>query len=148
MNKISILIMFISSFILGYFLNETISLTRNITNNKHKMYMALFMAFQMALIEFLMIFYFMDYFNIYLLGALLIGVIYTGYKLRTLNFLDDKQLLLAMIEHHQNAIEMVDANDKYYRTKPSAPRFNELKYNIKTTQEKEIAQMYHMLRYY
>lgn len=140
----SVVVMFVASFILSYYINETISLRRNITTNKHKLYMSLFMAFQMGLVELLMHYYYMKSTNIYLLIILIIGIVYTGYQLYTLKFLNDKQFLLAMIEHHQNAIEMVDAHNKYYQT--TNPRLSELLNNIKISQQQEIKDMYYMLK--
>ena len=140
----SVVIMFVASFILSYYINETISLRRNITTNKHKLYMALFMAFQMGLIELLMHYYYMGSMNIYLLILLIIGIAYTGHQLYTLKFLNDKQFLLAMIEHHQNAIEMVNAHEKYYHT--TNPQLIKLLDQIKNSQQKEIINMYSMLK--
>ena len=140
----SVGIMFATSFILAYFINETLPIKKNVTNNMHKFYMSLAMAFQMALIELLMHYYYMGTFNIYLLIILIMGVVYTVHKLYTLNFLDEKQLLLAMIEHHENAIAMVDAHYKYYPA--GNPLFNEFINNIKSVQEREIQYMYKLLR--
>lgn len=106
---IMVFIMVVASFVLGYFINETISIKNNITNNMHKFYMALFMAMQMGIIELLMHMYMHNYItqtNLILLTGLSVVLLYTGYKLVTLNFLDDKQFLLAMIEHHENALAM------------------------------------------
>lgn len=140
----SVIIMFVSSFLLGYFVNETIALRKNITINQHKLYMSLFMAFQMALIELLMHYYYTGTTNVYLLIVLILGIIIIGYKLYTLNFLDNKQFLLAMIEHHENAIAMVNANDKYYGSKSSL--LQQLKNNIKSSQNGEIQLMYQLLQ--
>lgn len=142
----SVAIMFVASFALSYWINETISLKRNITTNKHKFMMSLFMAFQMALVELLMHYYFMGTTNIYLLIIILLGIAYSGYQLYTLRFLNDKQFLLAMIEHHENAIAMVNANKKYYDT--TNPDLIKLMDNIQESQEKEIADMWSILKNY
>ena len=143
MNYSSVFIMFIASFVLSYFVTENISIKRNITNNKHKLYMSLFMAFHMALIELLMYFYFMGTFNIYYLGILGIGCLWSGYQLATLRFLDDREYLLAMIEHHENAIAMSEAHDEYYQTRD--PEIRKLIDGITKTQEMEINLMKKLL---
>jgi hypothetical protein len=101
------------------------------------------MAFQMALVEFLMYSYYMESLNIYLLLILMLGTIYTGYKLTTLNFLDDRQFLLAMIEHHENAIVMANAHNKYYPSHNQS--LNKLTSDIRSTQQNEIQLMYDIL---
>lgn len=142
----SVLIMFIASFVLSYAINESISLDKNITNNMHKFYMSLFMAFQMALIELIMYYYFMGSTRgmPILFAVLVAGVLYSGYKLRTLNFLDSKQYLLSMISHHQNALAMSEAYDKYYQT--HNPRLRQLIDNIVISQTNEINLMRQLLK--
>jgi hypothetical protein len=135
-------IMFVSSFLLSYYLNETISLKRNITSNQHKFYMSLFMALQMVLIEIAMYYYFMNESNVYLLIVVIIGLIYVGHKLYTLNFLSsDKQFLLGMIEHHENAIAMSKAHNRTNK-RSVVSRFAD---QIIKAQDNEINQMYQML---
>jgi len=137
--ELPVAIMFISSLILGYFINETLPLTKNITNNEHKLYMSLLMAFEMTIVELSMYIYFTKSYDFKIIMMMIIficGLLFVGYKLKTLNFLDDKQYMLAMIEHHENAIAMSNAHDKYYVT--NNPRLANLINNIKKTQNEEI----------
>lgn len=142
--KLAVIIMIVSSFILSYYVTESISLKKNITNNMHKFYMGLFMAVLMGMIELCMYYYFSKSFdNYYLFVFLIICIIFFGYKLRTLNFLDDKQFLLSMIEHHENAIVMANAHNKYYKT--NNPELINLINNIQKNQTDEINLMYRLL---
>ena len=146
MLNYSVAIMFIMSLVLAYYITTPISLDKYITNSRHKFYMGLFMAFQMGLIELGMYYYFMGTINFYLLTILLAGLIYTGYKLRTLNFLDDKQFMLAMIEHHANALAMSNAHNYYYRT--TNKEIQDLINTILTSQDDQIKLMYRLLKNY
>lgn len=145
--NLSIIIMLSVSFVASYYLTENISLKKNITNNMYKFYMALFMAFIMAFFEILLYYYFSNKANHnYLLLFIAFGMMFFGYKLYTLNFLDDKEFLLSMIEHHEHAIIMADAHDKYYKT--NDPQLNSLIDNIKKNQTEEIDLMHKLLKKY
>ena len=139
---IPVLIMFIASFVLGYFINETISIRKNRTSNAMKLYMSLLMAFQMAMIELLMFYYFNKQFsNSILFSFLLVGILFSGYQLWSLNFLNKRQFLLSMIEHHENAVVMA----KKLYNKTDDKQFNDLLKRIIDGQEDEIHTMYHLL---
>ena len=127
----------IVSILLNYYVNETILLDKNITNNLHKFYMSVFMGIQMGIME---IFMHHDHLNINNMVVYLIimsGALYYVYKrLQTLDFMNDQEFLLAMIEHHENAIVMVD------KARPNIS-FKLLPFidNIKRVQTKEIQYM-------
>lgn len=64
----------------------------------------------MRLLELIMMYLFhgLSQMEIYLMIFLIISTIIIGNKLKTLDFLDEKQFLLSMIEHHENAIVMAN----------------------------------------
>lgn len=128
----------------SYYINESISLERNITDNMHKLYMALFMSCQMGILELGMMYLLhgLSQIEMYAMIFLIISTIIIGNKLKTLDFLDEKQFLLSMIEHHENAIVM--ANKTINKVKD--PELITLLNNIRTTQNQEIEQMNNMLK--
>jgi len=142
---VSIIIMIILTIILGYYINSTISLKKYKTNNYHKLYMSIFMGLQMGLIEILMIFW-MKGFQYYLIpfsSILIIFTVFTGYKLYTLDFLeDDEQFIKSMIEHHSLALSMTNK----IKNKTKNPKLKVIAEDILSSQEKQIKEMYDMIQ--
>jgi len=138
-------LMILVSIWLAYYVNAVISLRKYTTDNLNKFYMAVFMGLQMGLIELL--------FFVLLLGGkitnvtiiifitLVIGIVFIGYKLYTLDFMrDDEQFMLAMIEHHSMALSMADKNQT------QNPRLKKIIADIKASQEAQIKEMYDILQ--
>ena len=127
--------MFLINFIIGYF-SMSIMISKNFTNNLNKLYIALFMTLLMTIGESFM----MNSYNINLLIILLLSFIF-AYLIREQIFINDKQFLKSMIEHHQMAIVM--SQKLKYKTKNQ--QLLQLLNNIENTQEKEIKEMKNML---
>jgi hypothetical protein len=140
----SVIFMFIASVIIAYFItmNVMISKIKHISNNLVKIYHSLFMGVLMASIEVLM---FMLYMNsatfMWLLVLLVILCVILFFIIRDQVGVNEREFLLAMIEHHSMAIQMVDKTID----SASTPAVVELMTNIRTTQLEEIKIMENLL---
>lgn len=142
---ISVTIMIIASIIIGYYLTMTILLSKNKTNNLNKVYQSLLMGFWMGLVEIFMFMVLMkryDKYYVILTIFLLLGVIILTYLVVTQTFINEKQYLLSMIEHHQMAVDM---SDKLKANQEITPEVESLVDEIIKTQKDEIDQMYDFL---
>lgn len=72
-----------------------------------------------------------------------IAAIWCCYKLVILNFVDDRQYLLTMIEHNAHAIAIADAHETYHPSRNA--ELTKLIKTIRHTQEEEIEHMYQLL---
>ena len=140
MNLIySIVMMFVGSFLIQYFIMSRImtNIKEDITKSRGKIYMSLIMATLMCLLEIFMhdMYNFMFSWYYYLFFfVLLIGLIFI-YKKQL--FIDDKNYLEEMIEHHSMAL--LTSNEIVGKTTDDKVKL--LATNIIKTQEREIEQM-------
>ncbi len=143
---ISVTVMVIASIIIGYFItmNVLINVRNNITDNLLKIYQSLLMGFLMGAIEIGMIIFILklyDFFYIMLLlillliSAILVYVIY--YQIG----INENQFMLAMIEHHSMALQMVNG----VKPKTTDPELLSIMDEILESQQREIDQMKNIL---
>ena len=113
----------------------------NITKSTGKIYISLIMASLMSLLEILMhdIYHLYFSWNYYLVFIIIIALIILLYKKQY--FIDDKNYLNEMIEHHSMAI--LTSGEIINKTKDD--KVKTFANNIIKTQEKEIEQMKQML---
>ena len=135
----SITTMFIGSFVIQYFVMSFIMSNdiSNITNSIGKFYLSIIMALFMVLFELIMMYansiYKMGY--LYVLLIILIFIFIYLYKYQI--FIDDKQYVNEMIEHHSMAI----LTSKQILQKSKNKEFTDLAKNIIYTQQHEIEKM-------
>lgn len=112
--------MFVGSFLIQYFLMSPIMVNNNmyITNNLSKGYLAVIMALFMVLLETFMHDYHYNIYSyhiLYALSLIFIGLIIYFYRKQI--YVNDRQYLLNMIEHHSMAIltseEILKKTDNY-----------------------------------
>ena len=140
MNLIySIVMMFVGSFLIQYFIMSRImtNIKEDITKSTGKIYMSLIMASLMSLLEILMhdMYNFMFSWHYYLFFFVLLIALIFMYKKQL--FIDDKNYLEEMIEHHSMAL--LTSNEIIGKTKDDKVKL--LATNIIKTQEREIEQM-------
>jgi hypothetical protein len=140
MNLIySIVMMFIGSFLIQYFIMSRImtNIKEDITKSRGKIYMSLIMATLMCLLEIFMhdIYNFMFSWHYYLFFIALLVVLVYIYRKQL--FIDDKNYLEEMIEHHSMAL--LTSGEIIGKT--SDDKVKLLATNIIKTQEREIEQM-------
>ena len=140
MNLIySIVMMFVGSFLIQYFIMSRImtNIKEDITKSTGKIYMSLIMASLMSLLEILMhdMYNFMFSWHYYLFFFVLLIALIFIYKKQL--FIDDKNYLEEMIEHHSMAL--LTSNEIIGKTKDDKVKL--LATNIIKTQEREIEQM-------
>ena len=140
MNLIySIVMMFIGSFLIQYFIMSRImtNIKEDITKSTGKIYMSLIMASLMSLLEILMhdMYNFMFSWHYYLFFFVLLIALIFIYKKQL--FIDDKNYLEEMIEHHSMAL--LTSNEIVGKTTDDKVKL--LATNIIKTQEREIEQM-------
>lgn len=140
----TIIIMFIGSFIIQYFLMPPIMVNnyKYVTNNIAKAYMATIMALFMVLLEIMMHDHSYHVFSSYWYISLFVLISILIYLYRKQVYVDDKQYLEGMIEHHSMALltseEILKKTDSYDVAK--------LAKNIIQTQTDEIDAMKRLLR--
>jgi len=134
-------LMVIVSFVIGYFTMTAIN-TKNVTCNLNKVYGATLMALLMGVYEI----YMMNgskhtsrrddgsFGPVIIILTLLIASIIVFYLIRNQTFINDKQFYLAMIEHHQMALEMAGK----IKEKTKDPELQTLASNILKSQQSEI----------
>ena len=143
---IIILITFLVAFLLAYYFAHTISINKNITSNIRKLYAALFMACIMSSFEILILLIIgKGNLIIVFLGIIfLVAAIFIGYQLKTLRFMNEKQLLLTMIEHSETSKNIVDK----LLNKTNDEELNTLLQKIDKDKRSEIEKMYELLKRY
>ena len=140
MNLIySIVMMFVGSFLIQYFIMSRImtNIKEDITKSRGKIYMSLIMATLMSLLEILMhdMYNFMFSWHYYLFFFILLIALIFIYKKQL--FIDDKNYLEEMIEHHSMAL--LTSGEIVGKTTDDKVKL--LATNIIKTQEREIEQM-------
>ena len=141
----SLLVMMIGSVIIQMFVMSGIMTNsyKNITFSLGKFYMSVIMALLMGLLEVIMHDNHMRVISIYyylFLGFLLVIFIYLY---RNQAYIEDKDYLNEMIEHHSMAI----LTSEEILQKTNSERVKKLAQNIITTQEKEINYMKELIKY-
>lgn len=115
----TIWIMFIFSFFIQYYLMTIISVNNinNFTNNYGKIYMSLIMGLSMILLELSMHDYHYNSLHLKYYIIILFSLSMCIYFYRNQLFINDKQFLRGMIEHHSMAIlqseEILNKTDDY-----------------------------------
>jgi Ca2+/Na+ antiporter len=131
--------MFVGSFLIQYFIMSRImtNIKEDITKSRGKIYMSLIMATLMSLLEIFMhdIYNFMFSWYYYLFFFVLLIALVFIYKKQL--FIDDKNYLEEMIEHHSMAL--LTSNQIVGKTTDDKVKL--LATNIIKTQEREIEQM-------
>ncbi len=140
MNLIySIIMMFVGSFLIQYFIMSRImtNIKEDITKSTGKIYMSLIMATLMSLLEIFMhdMYNFMFSWHYYLFFFVLLIALIFMYKKQL--FIDDKNYLEEMIEHHSMAL--LTSGEIVGKTTDDKVKL--LATNIIKTQEREIEQM-------
>ena len=116
---------------------------KNITFSVGKFYMASIMALLMGLLEVLMFDIHMRIISLYYYLILFFMLSIFIYLYRNQIYIEDKDYLQEMIEHHSMAI--LTSDEILQKTK--SERVKKLAENILTTQEKEIKYMRQLLKY-
>ena len=137
--------MMIGSFIIQIIVMSNIMTNsyKNITFSLGKFYMSVIMALLMGILEVLMYDNHMNTLSVYYylsLGFLLVTFIYLY---RNQIYIDDKDYLNEMIEHHSMAL----LTSEEILQKTNSERVKKLAENIISTQEKEIEYMRQLLNY-
>ena len=141
----SLWFMMISSFIIQLIFMSSIMTDsyKNITFSIGKFYMAVIMAILMGLTEVLMFDIHMKTISgIYYLALFFVLVMF-GYLYRNQVYIDDKDYLNEMIEHHSMAL----LTSEEILQKTHSERVKKLAENIIVTQEKEIEYMRKLIKY-
>ena len=141
----SLWFMMISSFIIQFVVMSSIMTNsyKNITFSVGKFYMAVIMAILMGLTEVLMFDIHMKTISgIYYLALFFVLVMF-GYLYRNQVYIDDKDYLNEMIEHHSMAL----LTSEEILQKTHSERVKKLAENIIVTQEKEIEYMRKLIKY-
>ena len=141
----SLWFMMISSFIIQLIVMSSIMTDsyKNITFSIGKFYMAVIMAVLMGLTEVLMFDTHMKTISgIYYLSLFFVLVMF-GYLYRNQVYIDDKDYLNEMIEHHSMAL----LTSEEILQKTHSERVKKLAENIISTQEKEIEYMRQLIKY-
>lgn len=141
----SVWFMMIGSFIIQMFLMSGIMTNsyKNITFSVGKFYMSIIMALLMGLLEVLMFDSHMKTLNLgYYLSLTFLLVVFI-YLYRNQVYIEDKDYLNEMIEHHSMAI--LTSEEILQKTK--SERVKQLAENIISVQEKEIEYMRQLIKY-
>ena len=141
----SLIFMMICSFIIQISVMSGIMTNsyKNITFSVGKFYMSVIMAVLMGLIEVLMFDVHMNTISgIYYL-SLIFMLVMLVYLYRNQVYIDDKEYLEEMIEHHSMAL----LTSEEILQKTSSERVKKLAENIITTQEKEIEYMRQLINW-
>lgn len=116
---------------------------KNITFSVGKFYMSVIMALLMGLLEVLMYDVHMGIFSLYYYLSLIFMLILVIYLYRNQYYIEDKDYLEEMIEHHSMALLTSDG----ILQKTSSERVKKLAETIIRTQEKEIEYMRQLIKY-
>ena len=152
--ELAIIIMFIASVIIGYFTMPIILgfNSPNIRHHANKVLSSLLMGFLMAIVELFMHANMLSLPRIIIYFTILtFGCVIVYYAIRNQWFINERNFINGMIEHHAMGISMAypyvhlhphDINN------PHAIELNKLAIGIYDVQNKEIQQMDRMLNYY
>lgn len=139
----TILLMILITIVIGYYINATISIHKHKTNNLTKYYMAVFLGLQMGILELIFMYRYerelgTQYMLLFIF--LVVATIYIGKKLYTLDYMNDRQFMLAMIESDSLALAMAE------KTRPTDDRVKQIVDRVKTVNVKEINEMEDILK--
>jgi hypothetical protein len=141
----SLLIMMISCFFIQMFVMSGIMTNsyKNITFSLGKFYISVIMALLMGLLEVLMYDNHLRVISIYYYLFLVFLLVIFIYLYRNQIYIEDKDYLNEMIEHHSMAI----LTSEEILQKTNSERVKKLAENIITTQQKEINYMKELMKY-
>lgn len=141
----SLWFMMVGSFIIQMFVMSFIMTNspKNITFSVGKFYMSVIMALLMGLLEVFMFDFHMKTISIIYYLFLFFMLIVSIYLYRNQAYIEDKDYLSEMIEHH--SIALLTSEEILQNTK--SERVKRLAENIISTQEKEIEYMRQLLKY-
>ena len=142
----SLWFMMIGSFIIQLIVMSNIMTNsyKNITFSLGKFYMSVIMALLMGLLEVLMYDNHMNTLSVYYYLTLFFVLVTFIYLYRNQIYINDKDYLNEMIEHHSMAL----LTSEEILQKTNSERVKKLAENIISTQEKEIEYMRQLLNYY
>ena len=143
--KYSLYTMIIGSFIIQFIVMSCIMTNsyKNITFSVGKFYMSVIMALLMGLLEVFMFDIHMRIISLYYYLILFFMLSIFIYLYRNQIYIEDKDYLQEMIEHHSMAI--LTSDEILQKTK--SERIKKLAETILTTQEKEIEYMRQLIKY-
>ena len=143
--KYSLYTMIIGSFIIQFIVMSYIMTNsyKNITFSVGKFYLSVIMALLMGLLEVLMFDIHMRIISLYYYLILFFMLSIFIYLYRNQIYIEDKDYLTEMIEHHSMAI----LTSEEILQKTQSERIKKLAENILTTQEKEIEYMRQLIKY-
>ena len=143
--QFSITFMVLGSFIIQMFFMSFImtNSTQNITFTTGKFYMSCIMALLMGLLEVIMHDVYMKTISFYYYLFFIFFIFVFLYLYRNQMYIQDKDYLNEMIEHHSMALL---TSEEILQKQPSA-RVKKLAENIISTQEKEIEYMRKLIKY-
>jgi hypothetical protein len=141
----SLYTMMIGSFIIQFIVMSCIMTNsyKNITFSVGKFYMSVIMALLMGLLEVLMFDIHMRIISLYYYLILFFMLSIFIYLYRNQIYVEDKDYLTEMIEHHSMAV--LTSDEILQKTK--SERVKKLAESILTTQEKEIEYMRQLIKY-
>lgn len=141
----SLWFMMIGSFIIQILVMSVIMTNsyKNITFSLGKFYMSVIMSLLMGLLEVLMYDIHMHMISLYYYLSLFFMLSIFIYLYRNQIYIEDKDYLEEMIEHHSMAILTSDG----ILQKPTSERVKKLAETIISTQEKEIEYMRQLIKY-
>jgi hypothetical protein len=144
--KYSLYTMMIGSFIIQFIVMSCIMTNsyKNITFSVGKFYMSVIMALLMGLLEVFMFDVHMRIISLYYYLILFFILSIFIYLYRNQIYIEDKDYLKEMIEHHSMAILTSDE----ILQKTQSERIKKLSETILTTQEKEIEYMRQLIKYH
>ena len=139
----SLFFMMIGSFIIQFIFMSLImtNFYKNITFSIGKFYISIIMALLMGLLEVLMYDYYMRSVSVYYYSVLFFILSVFVYLYRNQIYIEDKDYLEEMIEHHSMAL--LTSNEILQKT--NSERVKKFAENIISTQEKEIDYMKQLL---
>jgi hypothetical protein len=143
--KYSLYTMMIGSFIIQFIVMSCIMTNsyKNITFSVGKFYMSAIMALLMGLLEVLMFDIHMHIISLYYYLILFFILSIFIYLYRNQIYIEDKDYLTEMIEHHSMAV----LTSEEILQKTQSERIKKLAESILTTQEKEIEYMRQLIKY-
>ena len=143
--KYSLYTMLVGSFIIQFIVMSCIMTNsyKNITFSVGKFYMSVIMALLMGLLEVLMFDIHMRIISLYYYLILFFMLSIFIYLYRNQIYIEDKDYLQEMIEHHSMAI----LTSEEILQKTQSERVKKLAETILTTQEKEIEYMRQLIKY-
>jgi len=143
--KYSLYTMMIGSFIIQFIVMSCIMTNsyKNITFSVGKFYMSVIMALLMGLLEVFMFDIHMRIISLYYYLSLFFMLSIFIYLYRNQIYIEDKDYLQEMIEHHSMAV----LTSEEILQKTQSERIKKLAETILTTQEKEIEYMRQLIKY-